>query len=111
MFVTRAARLVQPPRILKEKHLKLRVVPTAATGNGGSQRAYEVVGWRMAERATRESLILGDTLDLAFTVDYNAHPDFGGVQLTLVDFCRPDSGENQPSDEAHQIGSALHLPN
>jgi single-stranded-DNA-specific exonuclease len=111
VFVTRAARLVQPPRILKERHLKLRVVPTATTGNGGSQRACEVVGWRMAERGTRESLILGDTLDLAFTVDYNAHPDFGGVQLTLVDFCRPVAGENQPSEEAQQIGSALHLPN
>jgi len=27
-------------------------------------------------------------LDLAFTVDYNEHPDFGGVQLNLVDFAR-----------------------
>jgi hypothetical protein len=27
-------------------------------------------------------------LDLAFTVDYNSHPDFGGVQLTLIDFAR-----------------------
>ena len=33
-------------------------------------------------------LLLGDVLDLAFTVDYNTHPDFGGVQLTLVDFAR-----------------------
>ncbi len=87
VFVARGARLVQPPRTMKEKHLKLRVVPG---GNGGSQRAIEVVGWRMAERAAQESLVLGDTLDVAFTVDYNAHPDFGGVQLTLGDFTRSE---------------------
>ena len=88
IFVTRAARLVQPPRTLKEKHIKLRVVPDSNGGNGTRQRAQEVVGWRMADRATQECLILGDRLDLAFTVDYNAHPDFGGIQLTLADFAR-----------------------
>ena len=87
VFVARGARLVQPPRTLKEKHVKLRVVPDSQ-GNGKQQRAQEVVGWRMAERATRESLVLGDRLDLAFTVDYNTHPDFGGIQLTLADFVR-----------------------
>jgi single-stranded-DNA-specific exonuclease len=86
VFVARGAKLMQPPRIMKEKHLKLRV---AATANGRSQRPHEVVGWRMAERAAQESLLLGDVLDLAFTVDYNTHPDFGGVQLTLTDFARP----------------------
>ena len=88
IFVTRAARLVQPPRTLKEKHIKLRVVPDSNGGNGTRQRPQEVVGWRMADRATQECLILGDRLDLAFTVDYNAHPDFGGIQLTLADFAR-----------------------
>jgi single-stranded-DNA-specific exonuclease len=88
IFVTRAARLVQPPRTLKEKHIKLRVVPDSNGGNGTRQRAQEVVGWRMADRATQECLILGDRLDLAFTVDYNAHPDFGGIQITLADFAR-----------------------
>jgi single-stranded-DNA-specific exonuclease len=85
-FVVRDVRLVLPPRIMKEKHLKLRV----ANVNGSAQRARDVVGWRMAERAQRESLLLGDVLDLAFTVDYNTHPDFSGVQLTLSDFMRAD---------------------
>jgi len=89
VFVARGVKLIQPPRILKEKHLKLRVAPAGGTGNGEPQRAQEVVGWRMAERALQESLLMGDVLDLAFTVDYNTHPDFGGVQLTLADFARP----------------------
>ena len=83
-FVVRGVKLVQPPRIMKEVHLKLRV----SNGNGGPQRVQEVVGWRMAERATQEGLLLGDVLDLAFTVDFNTHPDFAGVQLTLLDFAR-----------------------
>jgi single-stranded-DNA-specific exonuclease len=96
MFVARSVKLMQPPRILKEKHLKLRVT----NGNGGSQRAQEVVGWRMAERAGQESLLLGDTLDLAFTVEYNTHPDFGGVQLTLTDFAH-----SVPAPELPGVGA------
>ena len=80
-FVVRGVKLVQPPRILKEIHLKLRV-------KGSSPRPREVVGWRMAAQSQREALLLGDVLDLAFTVDFSTHPDFGGVQMTLADFNR-----------------------
>ncbi len=83
-FVCRGLKLLQPPRIMKETHLKLRV----SNGQGG--RPQDVVGWRMAEKAAQQSLVVGDRLDLAFTVDYNTHPDFGGVQLTLADFTRSE---------------------
>ena len=103
MFVSRQARLVQAPRILKEKHLKLRVVPE--TNEGRWQKAHEVVAWRMAERSAQEALALGDVLDLAFTLDYNDHPDFGGLQLTLVDFAR--SEQSRRSAALHPaMGSA-----
>ena len=86
-FVARQAKLIQPARVLKEKHVKLRVIPANPNANGGRfQRAQDVLGWRMAERLTESSLLAGDVLDLAFTVDYNEHPDFGGVQLNLQDF-------------------------
>jgi single-stranded-DNA-specific exonuclease len=88
-FVARNARLIQPARIMKEKHIKLRAVPADPDANGGRfQRAQDVLGWRMAERAAKDPLLAGDVLDLAFTVDYNEHPDFGGVQLNLSDFAR-----------------------
>jgi single-stranded-DNA-specific exonuclease len=91
-FVARNARLIQPARIMKEKHIKLRAVPADPDANGGRfQRAQEVLGWRMAERAAKDPLLAGDVLDLAFTVDYNEHPDFGGVQLNLADFVRVES--------------------
>jgi len=88
VFVVRNSKLVQPARTLKEKHIKLRVVSGDDVDNKRFQRAREVLGWRMAERVSQESLVAGDILDLAFTLDYNQHPDFGGVQLNLVDFTR-----------------------
>jgi len=89
VFVARDAKLIQPPRVMKDKHLKLRVVPGNPNSNGGRfQRAHDVVGWRMAERAAQNPLLAGDVLNLAFTVDYNRHPDFGGVQLNLIEFAR-----------------------
>ncbi len=89
VFVARHAKLIQPARVLKEKHLKLRAISSDPKSNGGRfQRGYDVLGWRMAERAAQDPLLAGDVLDLAFTVDYNEHPDFGGVQLNLVDFAR-----------------------
>jgi len=89
VFVARNTKLVQPARVLKEKHLKLRAVPGEPVARERRfQRAQDVLGWRMAERVAQDPLLAGDVLDLAFTVDYNEHPDFGGVQLNLVDFAR-----------------------
>ena len=87
VFVAREAKLIQPARVFKEKHVKLRVLPRDPNSNGGRfQRAYDVLGWRMADRVAQASLVAGDLLDLAFSVDYNRHPEFGGVQLDLIDF-------------------------
>ncbi len=86
VFVVRNSRLVQPPRTLKEKHIKLRVVPGEDVANKRFQRAHEVLGWRMAGRVAQQPLLVGDSLDMAFSLDYNTHPDFGGVQLNLLDF-------------------------
>jgi len=47
---------------------------------------YEAVGWRMAERLQSGPLAPGDSLDIAFKVGMNDHPDFGGLELTLEDF-------------------------
>jgi single-stranded-DNA-specific exonuclease len=89
VFVARNAKLVQPARVLKEKHLKLRAIPGKPVGRERRfQPAQDVLGWRMAERAAQDPLLAGDVLDLAFTMDYNEHPEFGGVQLNLVDFVR-----------------------
>ena len=89
VFVVRNAKLVQPARVLKDKHLKLRAISSEPLrGERRFEPAREILGWRMAERAAQDPLLAGDLLDLAFSVDYNEHPDFGGVKLNLLDYAR-----------------------
>ncbi len=57
--------LLSPPRILQEKHLKLRV--EAGT------RAMDALAWRWASRAPR--LDAGQRVDLAFTLEKNNYHD------------------------------------
>jgi hypothetical protein len=40
----------------------------------------------MAERLQAAKLLAGDTLDIAFCVGHNDHPDYGGLELALRDF-------------------------
>jgi single-stranded-DNA-specific exonuclease len=86
VFSSSGVSLLMPPRILKEKHIKLRVnqrLPNAKTSFN-----YEAMGWRMAERAQEAGLQHGDNLDVAYKIGLNFHPDFGGLELTLEDFRR-----------------------
>src|SRR5262249_36134078 len=82
IFIIRNTRMVGPPRLLKEKHLKLRV----AAGQNG--RVFDVLAWRMAEDLQSLNLLAGESLDLAFRLDENHHPEFGGLQLVLCDLAR-----------------------
>ena len=52
----------------------------------------------MAERCQQADLLPGDTLDVAFSVDNNDHPEYGGLELSLRDFMRVEKGadENSP---------------
>ncbi len=88
VFCASAARLVAPARILKEKHVRLKLAPGAADGQSDWRRSltYNAVGWRLAERLALEKLLPGDLLDIAFTLDRNEHPEFGGIELSLRDF-------------------------
>jgi single-stranded-DNA-specific exonuclease len=84
VFSSHGVNLLMPPRIIKDKHIKLRV--NQRRSDAKTSYSYEAVGWRMAERLQTEALQPGDNLDVAFTVGLNFHPDFGGLELTLEDF-------------------------
>jgi single-stranded-DNA-specific exonuclease len=84
VFSSCGVSLLLPPRILKERHIKLRVNQKLADAKASYN--YEAVGWRMAERAQTEALQPGDNLDVAYKIGLNFHPDFGGLELTLEDF-------------------------
>jgi single-stranded-DNA-specific exonuclease len=85
LFSASNVRLLAPPRILKEKHVKLRLASNLV---GGDRKVipYTALGWRMAERIQKAQLLPGDALDVAFTLDHNDHLDYGGLELTLRDF-------------------------
>ncbi len=89
VFCANAARLTASPKILKDKHIRLKLSPSATNGTGNGWRrslTHNAVGWRLAERVAQEKLLPGDLLDIAYTLDHNEHPEFGGVELSLRDF-------------------------
>ena len=86
VFSSSSVSLLMPPRILKEKHIKLRL--NQRLPNAKPSFNYEAVGWRMAERAQAAGLQSGDNLDVAYKIGLNFHPDFEGMELTLEDFRR-----------------------
>jgi single-stranded-DNA-specific exonuclease len=119
VFASRDLLLISPPRVMKEKHVRLRlssqpareelsevalmttprchpdssVLPRlhAQSSNGNSRKpaTYNALGWRMAERIQQAELLPGDVMDIAFTLDHNDHPEFGGLELSLRDFKIP----------------------
>lgn len=87
-FVTRRARLLQAPKVMKEKHLKFKLATLRdAPGGVPNVKAIDALAWRMADRLGETTLTVGDQIDVAFTIDRNTHPDFGGgLQLKVCDF-------------------------
>jgi single-stranded-DNA-specific exonuclease len=132
VFAARSVRVTAPPRILKEKHVKLklraadtsppdahelsgeailatpRCHPDGATIRRSEKAAavaegqplttehreprttlkitFDALGWHMAERFGQTPLLAGDSIDVAFTVGHNDHPEYGGLELSLRDF-------------------------
>jgi single-stranded-DNA-specific exonuclease len=119
VFAAHDARLTAPPRILKDKHVKLKLAWNGESSNELTAEAvqsiprchpdsaairrrtenqerktdkwrksvtYDALGWHMAERVQQAQLLPGDVIDIAFSVDQNEHPEFGGLELSLRDF-------------------------
>ncbi len=135
VFAARGAQLVAPPKILKEKHVKLKLraghlpksgespeltaaailatprchpdgaairrderAAAVAEVQGNSLRTnfrskivFDALGWHMAERLQQSPLLAGDSVDIAFTVGQNDHPEYGGIELSLRDLKMPVS--------------------
>jgi single-stranded-DNA-specific exonuclease len=100
VFVSRGLRVLLPPKVLKEKHVKLRVEQS----NGKAMR-FSAMAWRMAERVSSEGILANDVLDLAFSLDENTHPEFGGIELRVCDFHRSQEVSSQPSSQLQAISA------
>ncbi|HKU27322.1 MAG TPA: single-stranded-DNA-specific exonuclease RecJ [Candidatus Sulfotelmatobacter sp.] len=142
VFSASAVQVVAPPRILKDKHLKLklRAGQFAAAQDGEelspaavlatprchpdgaairrserdaarasmsdrertdfrSKITFDALGWHMADRIQKDGLLAGDSIDIAFTIGKNDHPEYGGLELSLRDFRMPSttSGNVRPA--------------
>jgi single-stranded-DNA-specific exonuclease len=164
VFSARGAKLTAPPRILKDKHLKLKLTAGAISARvdagdsatdasaagfavGSTEDAseemsaaailasprchpdsssiprrdvraavehrdaaakssapdwrrsiiFDALAWNMAERVQTSSLLAGDTLDIAFTIGHNDHPEYGGLELSLRDFKPRSHGTGAPA--------------
>jgi len=124
VFIARNARILSTPRIMKDKHVKLKLswsqgeldqeieelseaavaaTPRCHPDSAAIRRAekrpgnasaptwprsviHTALGWHMAEQVQQAQLLPGDAIDIAFSIDHNDHPDFGGVELSLRDF-------------------------
>ncbi|MGC2447413.1 MAG: single-stranded-DNA-specific exonuclease RecJ [Candidatus Sulfotelmatobacter sp.] len=129
VFAARGVQLVAPPKILKEKHVKLKlragerqlqsadseeltaaaILATPRCHPDGaairrsdkasavaertdpkadfrSKIAFDALAWHMAERLQQSPLLAGDSIDIAFCIGHNDHPEYGGLELTLKDF-------------------------
>jgi len=137
VFTACNAQLAAPPRILKDKHVKLKVragliettsashaqelsaaailatprchpdgaairrsdktVAAAGAELGTENRelrtriTFDALGWHMAERLQQTPLLAGDSIDIAFTIGHNDHPEYGGLELSLRDFRLPEA--------------------
>ena len=76
VFRGRNLRLLSPPRIVGEKHLKLRVACGA--------KSFEAIGWGQADRAG--SVRAGLPIEAAFTVGENTYQGTTSLQMVLKDF-------------------------
>ena len=102
VFATGAARLIAPPKLLKDRHVRFRLAVNPEDGAGQGWRrslTYDAVGWQLAERVAQEKLLAGDLVDLAFTLDRNQHPEFGGLRLSVRDFVPALRAERARSGE------------
>jgi single-stranded-DNA-specific exonuclease len=82
VFGARGVRLLATPRILQEKHLKLRI--------GTGARTLDALGWGWAARTP--SLEAGQQVDLAFTLEQNNYQDVASLQLIIKDLVAVEGG-------------------
>lgn len=75
VFVARHVRVVAPPRIMKERHVRLRVCQGTS---------FSAVGWGLAETVASMNLGPDSIVDLAYRVRTNDHPEFGGLELEIA---------------------------
>ena len=78
VFVTRDLVLRDEPYVMKEKHLKLKLV-------GDDGRSFEAVWWDGVERSKGQTLKPNSRIELAYVAEANKWQDSTRLQLVVED--------------------------
>ncbi len=83
IFVARKVCLATPPRIMKDRHVRLELCqdPARQIGRSGIVRA---VGWDWAARCLEMNVTPGTLVDVAYRVRENDHPTYGGIEIEIA---------------------------
>jgi single-stranded-DNA-specific exonuclease len=84
VFMTREMRLASEPRVIKERHLKLRVVCA-------DNRTHDAIWWNGVEETEGRTLKPHDRIEMAYTVEPNTWQGVTRLQLCVQDV-RADVG-------------------
>ncbi|HKS28629.1 MAG TPA: single-stranded-DNA-specific exonuclease RecJ [Pyrinomonadaceae bacterium] len=84
VFMTRGLRIVGEPRVLKERHLKMRV-------EGSDGRSHDAIWWSGAEELTYgQTLRPGASIEMAYTLETNTWQGETRLQLCVQDVRKSD---------------------
>lgn len=83
IFVARKARIAAPPRVMKDRHIRLELAQESAIAAGASGMV-RAVGWDWASRCMDLQLCEGSLVDVAYRIRENEHPDFGGIEVEIA---------------------------
>jgi single-stranded-DNA-specific exonuclease len=100
LFAARAVRVAAEPRILKERHIKLRL----ATGKGSETIA--ALGWGWADSIAALGIGEGSIVDVAFRLRYNDHSEYGGIELEIDDLQLSDGRRFEAKRQARSAPAA-----
>jgi single-stranded-DNA-specific exonuclease len=78
VFVTGGLFLQEEPFVMKDKHLKLRLID-------GERRRFEAVWWDGVERSKERTLRVNDCIQLAYTPEANVWQGNRSLQLVVED--------------------------
>jgi single-stranded-DNA-specific exonuclease len=92
VFFARNVCLAAPPRVMKDRHLRLELCqdPARLAGRAGIVRA---VGWDWAARCLDMQITQGHRVDIAYRIRENDHPEYGGIEIEIAGL-RPAETDN-----------------
>jgi single-stranded-DNA-specific exonuclease len=90
IFAAHRVRLMAPPRIMKDRHIRLEL-QQESHGLAGATAIMRCVGWDWASRCIDLQLAAGSLVDVAYRIRNNNHPEYGGLEIELAGIRKTES--------------------